>query len=141
MTGPFALIAAALPVLRPGAAVISISSDAAVEHYPTWGGYGASKAALDHLTATLAAENPETSFYAVDPGDMSTEMQQAACPDEDISDRRRPADVVPALLDLLDRRPPSGRYRAGAGVAVPATPAVPLEVAGPAAAEPAGTPR
>ncbi len=128
LTAPFALITASLPVLRAGAAVIDISSDAAVENYPTWGGYGASKAALDHLTATFAVENPEISWYSLDPGDMDTEMQQAAFPGEDISDRRRPADVVPAVLDLIDRRPPSGRYRAGPGVAEPARaePAVPM---------------
>ena len=116
---PFALTRALLPALAttPPGIVIDISSDAAVEHYPSWGGYGASKAALEHLTATFALEVPQIAWYAVDPGDMRTQLQQAAFPGEDISDRRAPADVVPALLDLLDRRPTSGRYRAGDGVA------------------------
>ncbi|WP_447155760.1 SDR family NAD(P)-dependent oxidoreductase [Nakamurella sp. GG22] len=113
VTGPVALSTALLPLLRTAnGAVLNISSDAAVEHYPRWGAYGASKAALDHLTLTLAVENPETSWYAVDPGDMRTDLQQAAFRGEDISDRTDPADVVTALLALLDRRPPSGRYRA-----------------------------
>ena len=131
---PFALIRALLPAVeRAGGVVLNISSDAAVEHYPTWGSYGASKAALDHLTATFAAEQQvdqateraakqqltrDIRFYAVDPGDMNTAMQQAACPGEDVSDRRSPTDVVPALIDLITHRPPSGRYRAGDGAAV-----------------------
>lgn len=119
LTAPFALTSALLPALtRVNGVVINISSDAAVEHYPDWGAYGASKAALDHLTLTFAAENPHIHCYAVDPGDMRTQMQQAAFPGEDISDRRLPADVVPALIDLLARRPPSGRYRAGDGIAL-----------------------
>ena len=121
VTGPFALTAALLPALaRANGAVVAISSDAAVEHYPQWGAYGASKAALDHLTLTFGIENLDIGCYAVDPGDMQTQMQQDAFPGEDISDRREPADVVPAFLDLITRRPPSGRYRAGDGVAVPA---------------------
>ncbi|MGB3187215.1 MAG: SDR family oxidoreductase [Ornithinimicrobium sp.] len=93
-------------------AVINLSSDAAVEHYPGWGAYGASKAALDHLTGTLSAEHPDIDCYAFDPGDMRTALHQAAFPDEDISDRPAPEAVIPALLSLLDTRPPSGRYRA-----------------------------
>ena len=93
-------------------AVVNISSDAAVEPYEGWGGYGSSKAALDHLTAILAAEHPHLGVYAFDPGDMRTEMHQAAFPGEDISDRTEPESVVPALLRLLDTRPASGRYRA-----------------------------
>lgn len=93
-------------------ALINISSDAAVEAYPGWGGYGSAKAALDHITAVLAAEHPGLSVYAVDPGDMRTEMHQQAFPDEDISDRPEPETVVPALLHLIERRPASGRYRA-----------------------------
>lgn len=120
VVAPMAVISAALPLLSSSAAVVNVSSDAAVEHYPHWGGYGASKAALDHLTATLAVEQPNISWYAVDPGDMNTDLQRAASPGEDISDRRMPQDVVPALLDLLDRRPPSGRYLAGDGVAIAA---------------------
>lgn len=94
-----------------GGVLVSISSDAAVEHYETWGGYGASKAALDHLTLTWAAETGITG-YAVDPGDMQTAMHQSAFPGEDISDRPLPSTVVPHLLALLDQRPGSGRYRA-----------------------------
>lgn len=117
---PFALTAALLPALTTArGTLIDISSDAAVEHYPTWGAYGASKAALDHLTLTFGLENPDIACYAIDPGDMRTGMQQAAFPGEDISDRRSPEDVVPALLDLIDRRPPDGRYRAGAARAEP----------------------
>ena len=98
--------------------VVAITSDAAVEHYPGWGLYGASKAALEHLVLTYAAENPELTAYAVDPGDLRTEMHQAAFPGEDISDRPLPETVVPHLLALVDRRPPSGRYRA-ADVSLP----------------------
>jgi NAD(P)-dependent dehydrogenase (short-subunit alcohol dehydrogenase family) len=94
--------------------VLNISSDAAVEPYAGWGGYGSAKAALDHLSAIMAAEHPELSVYAVDPGDMRTDMHQAAFPGEDISDRPEPETVVPALLRLLDERPPSGRYQARA---------------------------
>src|SRR3954451_15287815 len=88
--------------------VIGISSDAAVQHYETWGGYGASKAALDHLVLTFGAETG-LATYAVDPGDRPAPMQQAPFPDEDISDRPLPEAVVPSLLALVDRRPPSGR--------------------------------
>ena len=110
---PLALTQLLLPYLRPtGGAVINVSSDAAVEPYAGWGGYGASKAALDQLTAILAAEVPELDVYAFDPGDMRTTMQQAAFPDEDISDRPEPETVVPALVHLVEQRPASGRYRA-----------------------------
>jgi NAD(P)-dependent dehydrogenase (short-subunit alcohol dehydrogenase family) len=110
---PLALIQAALPALTSnGGVVVNITSDAAVESYAGWGGYGSSKAALDHLSAILAAENPDISVYAFDPGDMRTEMHQAAFPGEDISDRAEPESVVPALLHLLDSRPAPGRYRA-----------------------------
>ncbi|TQK71011.1 SDR family oxidoreductase [Nocardioides sp. SLBN-35] len=98
--------------------LLSISSDAALEHYEGWGLYGASKAALDHLTMTFAAENPEIRAYAVDPGDMRTRMHQEWFPGEDISDRPLPETVVPHLLALLEQRPPSGRYRA-ADITVP----------------------
>jgi len=111
---PFALTAALLPALTASRGVVlDISSDAAAEHYPEWGGYGASKAALDHLTLTFGVENLDIACYAVDPGDMRTDMQQAAFPGEDISDRKSPSVVVPALLNLIAARPPSGRYRAG----------------------------
>jgi NAD(P)-dependent dehydrogenase (short-subunit alcohol dehydrogenase family) len=110
---PQALTRALLPILRRNnGMVLNISSDAAVEPYPTWGAYGASKAALEQLTRILAAEEPDLAVYAIDPGDMRTTMHQAAFPDEDISDRPDPAAVVPALLLLLRTRPPSGRYRA-----------------------------
>lgn len=110
---PLALIQAVLPALRAsGGVVVDISSDAAVEAYEGWGGYGSSKAALDQLSAVLAAEEPRVRVYAVDPGDMRTAMHQAAFPGEDISDRPEPESVVPALLRLIERRPPSGRYRA-----------------------------
>ncbi len=92
--------------------VLDLSSDAGAEHYEGWGAYGASKAALDHLTGTWAVEHPEIAWYAVDPGDMRTAMHQDAFPGEDIGDRPAPETVVPALLALLDRRPPSGRLRA-----------------------------
>lgn len=110
---PLALLQQSLPLLRDRAgAVLNISSDAAVEAYPGWGGYGSAKAALDHLSAVLAVEEPGVLVYAVDPGDMRTPMHQRAFPGEDISDRPAPETVVPALLRLLDERPPSGRYRA-----------------------------
>jgi NAD(P)-dependent dehydrogenase (short-subunit alcohol dehydrogenase family) len=110
---PLALIQAALPALVADAGVIiNLSSDAATEAYAGWGGYGSSKAALDQLSAVLAAEVPQVPVYAFDPGDMRTEMHQAAFPGEDISDRAEPESVVPSLLRLLDTRPPGGRYRA-----------------------------
>jgi NAD(P)-dependent dehydrogenase (short-subunit alcohol dehydrogenase family) len=110
---PLALTQLLLPALtRASGRLVSISSDAAVEAYPGWGGYGASKAALDQLTAVLAVEHPDLRMYAVDPGDMATDMHQAAYPGEDISDRPAPETVVPALLRLLDDDLPSGRYRA-----------------------------
>ena len=110
--GPLQLIRAARPHLADTAVIINVSSDAAADHYSGWGGYGATKAALDHLTLTAAAEEPHLAWYALDPGDMRTPMHQAAFPDEDISDRPEPATVVPRLLALLGSRPPSGRYRA-----------------------------
>ncbi|MBA2464493.1 MAG: short-chain dehydrogenase, partial [Nocardioidaceae bacterium] len=82
------------------------------EAYDGWGGYGSAKSALDRLSAVLGAEEPRLRVYAFDPGDMRTQMHQSAFPDEDISDRPEPETVVPALLRLLDARPPSGRYRA-----------------------------
>jgi len=113
VAAPLSLTAALLPALvASGGVLLSISSDAAVAHYPGWGLYGASKAGLDHLTLTFGAENPAISAYAVDPGDMRTPMQQDAFPGEDISDRPLPETVVPHLLGLLESRPPSGRYRA-----------------------------
>jgi NAD(P)-dependent dehydrogenase (short-subunit alcohol dehydrogenase family) len=108
---PLLLIQLALPALRAaGGAVLAISSDAAVEGYPGWGGYGASKAALDQLVRVLAAEEPDVRALAVDPGDMRTAMQAAAFPGEDISDRPWPEEVVPTLRRVVDERLPSGRY-------------------------------
>jgi NAD(P)-dependent dehydrogenase (short-subunit alcohol dehydrogenase family) len=109
---PLALIQLVLPSLRPGGRVVSITSDAAVEAYEGWGGYGSSKAALDQLTNVLAAEHPELRIYAVDPGDMNTQMQQDAYPGEDISDRPPPEESIPGLLVLIEGELPSGRYRA-----------------------------
>jgi NAD(P)-dependent dehydrogenase (short-subunit alcohol dehydrogenase family) len=110
---PLALVQAVLPALRLARGrVVDISSDAAVEAYAGWGGYGASKAALDQVTAVLAVEHPELRVFAVDPGDMATDMHQSAFPGEDISDRPAPETVVPALFALLDGDRPSGRYRA-----------------------------
>jgi NAD(P)-dependent dehydrogenase (short-subunit alcohol dehydrogenase family) len=114
---PLAITQLALPLLHrsPAPTVIALSSDAAVEAYPGWSGYGSSKAALDHLMAVLAAEQSPPSalvVYSFDPGDMRTEMHQRAFPGEDISDRPEAATVVPALLALLRQRPASGRYRA-----------------------------
>jgi NAD(P)-dependent dehydrogenase (short-subunit alcohol dehydrogenase family) len=108
---PLALVQDLLPLLT-GGTVVNISSDAAVEAYEGWGGYGSAKAALDQLSAVLAAEEPTLRVHAFDPGDMRTELHQQAFPGEDISDRPLPETVVPALLRLLDERPPSGRYRA-----------------------------
>ena len=118
---PLALTQLALPLLRASDAgtIVTLSSDAAVEAYAGWGGYGAAKAALDHLAAVLAVEDPGLRVHAFDPGDMRTAMHQRAFPGEDISDRPEPETVVPALLRLLDERLPSGRYRA-ADLASPA---------------------
>src|SRR5680860_218204 len=112
MFAPLALTRLLLPQLAGAGTVVNISSDAAVNAYEGWGGYGSSKAALDQLTAILAAENPALKVYSFDPGDMRTQMHQEAFPGEDISDRPEPATVVPSLLRLLSSRPPSGRYRA-----------------------------
>lgn len=110
---PLGLIQLLLPSLASaGGTVINVSSDAAVEAYPHWGGYATSKAALDQLSAVLAVERADLRVYAFDPGDMRTAMHQEAFPGEDISDRPEPQTVVPALLRLVAERPPSGRYRA-----------------------------
>jgi len=111
VVAPLAMTQLVLPVFVPGRGrVINLSSDAAVEGYEGWGGYGASKAALDQLTRVLAAEHPELGVYAVDPGDMRTAMHQAAFPGEDISDRPPPETSVPGLLALVLGELPSGRY-------------------------------
>jgi len=111
---PLALLQSVRHLLRPGARVINVTSDAAVEAYAGWGGYGSSKAALEQLSAVLAAENPDLRVYWVDPGDMRTQMQQEAFPGEDISDRPPPDASVPGLLALLHGDLPSGRYLARA---------------------------
>lgn len=111
---PLALIQTLRHELRPGARIINITSDAAVEPYPGWGGYGASKAALEQLSAVLAAEQPDLRVYWVDPGDMRTQMHQEAFPGEDISDRPPPETSVPGLVTLLMSDYPSGRYQARA---------------------------
>jgi len=98
--------------LKPGARIINVTSDAGVEAYEGWGGYGSSKAALEQLSAILAAENPEYRVYWVDPGDMRTQMQQEAFPGEDISDRPLPEVSVPGFVALLEGDWPSGRYQA-----------------------------
>ena len=111
--GPLALSQLLLPQLRlHHGRIINISSDAAVEAYAGWGGYGASKAALDHASAILAQEEPDVTVWSVDPGDMRTQMHAEAFPGEDISDRPLPAAVIPAFRRLLDENPASGRYRA-----------------------------
>jgi NAD(P)-dependent dehydrogenase (short-subunit alcohol dehydrogenase family) len=109
---PLALIQLALPLIPAGGRVINVTSDAALEAYAGWGGYGSSKAALDQLTAIFAAEQRGLRIYAVDPGDMRTQMHQEAFPGEDISDRPPPDDSVPGLLELIEGDLPSGRYRA-----------------------------
>ena len=106
---PLALFQLALPRI-----VVNVTSDAAVEPYEGWGGYGSSKAALEQLTAILAAEHPDRRVYAIDPGDMNTRMHQEAFPGEDISDRSDPEERVPGLLALIEGDLPSGRYSAGA---------------------------
>ena len=120
LVAPLALIQlVAGPLTAADGTIINVSSDAAVEAYPGWGGYGSSKAALDQLTAVLAAEESVLRCYAFDPGDMRTQMHQEAFPGEDISDRPEPESVVPALLRLIDEGPPSGRYRAADLTTVP----------------------
>jgi NAD(P)-dependent dehydrogenase (short-subunit alcohol dehydrogenase family) len=111
---PLALTQAVRDELKDGARIINVTSDAAVEPYEGWGGYGSSKAALAQLSNILGAENPELRVYAVDPGDMRTRMQQEAFPGEDISNRPLPEESVPGLISLLTGDLPSGRYEARA---------------------------
>jgi len=108
---PLRLFQLALPLLRAGGRVLDITSDAAIEAYEGWGGYGSSKAALEQLTNVLAAEHPDLRVFRVDPGDMNTRMHQEAFPGEDISDRPPPEASVPGLLRLIYGDLPSGRYR------------------------------
>jgi NAD(P)-dependent dehydrogenase (short-subunit alcohol dehydrogenase family) len=117
VVAPVALYQAASPHLAEHAAIVNITSDAAVEGYPTWGGYGATKAALEQAGRVLAAERPDLRILTVDPGDMRTEMHQDAFPGEDISDRPAPETSVPGLIALIDGDLPSGRYSARSGSA------------------------
>lgn len=112
VVSPLAILQAVRGALRPGSCIVNVTSDAGVEAYEGWGGYGASKAALEQLSAVLAVEQPSWRIYWVDPGDMRTVMQQEAFPDEDISDRPLPEESVPAFLALIDGDLPSGRYSA-----------------------------
>ena len=114
VVAPLALVQALHSELKPQARIINVTSDAAVEPYEGWGGYGSSKAALEQLSNILAAENPGLHVYRVDPGDMQTQMHQEAFPDEDISDRPLPEESVPGFLELLTGALPSGRYEARA---------------------------
>jgi NAD(P)-dependent dehydrogenase (short-subunit alcohol dehydrogenase family) len=109
---PLALVQVVLPRMPAGGRILNVTSDAGVEPYPGWGGYGSSKAALEQLSAILGAERPDLRVYAVDPGDMRTRLHQEAFPGEDISDRPPPEDSVPGLLALIEGDLPSGRYRA-----------------------------
>ena len=110
---PLRLIQLALPRMSGGGVVINVTSDASITAYAGWGGYSASKAALDSLTGVLDAEDSnEIRFYALDPGDLQTDMHREAYPGEDISDRRLPEESAPAIIHLLSELPPSGRYRA-----------------------------
>jgi NAD(P)-dependent dehydrogenase (short-subunit alcohol dehydrogenase family) len=120
VVAPLALIQEALPLIeaRDGR-IVNVTSDAAVESYEGWGGYGASKAALEQLSNILAAEHPGLRVYWVDPGDMRTRMHQDAFPGEDISDRPPPEASVPGLVDLIEGDRPSGRYQARALAGVP----------------------
>ncbi len=111
---PLSLLQKLEPFLSPEAKIINMSSDAATNAYENWGGYGASKAGLDHLSAILAKENPQLKVYSFDPGDMRTDMHQAAFPEEDISDRPLPEEVaVPSVFELIEGQYESGRYEAG----------------------------
>lgn len=109
---PLALVQLAFPRFVDGARILNVTSDAAIEPYEGWGGYGSSKAALEQLTTILAVEHPALYVYAVDPGDMRTRMHQEAFPGEDITDRPEPEESVPGLLALIEGGYPSGRYRA-----------------------------
>jgi NAD(P)-dependent dehydrogenase (short-subunit alcohol dehydrogenase family) len=119
LLGALALLQLALPRMREGGRILNVTSDAAVEPYEGWGGYGASKAALEQLTRVLAEERPDLRVYSVDPGDMRTRMHQDAFPGEDISDRPPPEASVPGLLALIEGELQSGRYLARALAASP----------------------
>jgi NAD(P)-dependent dehydrogenase (short-subunit alcohol dehydrogenase family) len=112
LVAPIALVSALADQLGDGSVVVNISSDAAVEPYDHWGGYGSSKAALDHASMILAEEHPSWRVLAVDPGDLNTELHRAAFPGEDLSDLPGPEAAIPGLRALIDGVLPSGRYRA-----------------------------
>src|SRR4051812_45020877 len=112
VVAPLALAQLALPLMDEGAMVLNVSSDAAVEVYEGWGGYGSSKAALEQLTRVLAVEHPQLRIHAVDPGDMNTQMHQEAFPGEDVSDRPPPEESVPGLIALVEGGQASGRWQA-----------------------------
>ena len=114
VVAPLGILQAVRNELKPDARIINVTSDAGVNAYSGWGGYGSSKAALEQLSAVLAAENPAVKVYWVDPGDLRTDMQQAAFPGDDISDRPLPETRVPAFITLLEGELPSGRYLAAA---------------------------
>ena len=148
LLAPLQLTQLALPALRAArGTVVTLSSDAAVEAYPGWGGYGAAKAALDHYAAVLGVEESDLAVYAFDPGDMRTAMHQRAFPGEDISDRPEPETVVPAFLRLVDERPPVRslpRRRSGRACMSPASTqafTVPPELSAAAPPEARGVPR
>jgi NAD(P)-dependent dehydrogenase (short-subunit alcohol dehydrogenase family) len=122
VVAPILLLQALGPSLAAGATVVNITSDAGVEAYEGWGGYGASKSALEHASRVLAAERPDLRVLVVDPGDMRTEMHQDAFPGEDISDRPEPEASVPGIMALIDGEQPSGRYRASDVMAQPGQP-------------------
>jgi NAD(P)-dependent dehydrogenase (short-subunit alcohol dehydrogenase family) len=119
VAAPLALIQEAGPRLAPGATLVNITSDAAVEAYEGWGVYGTTKAALDHLSRVLAVERPDLRVLSIDPGDLRTRMHQDAFPGEDISDRPLPEDAVPGILALVEGDQPSGRYRAAVSAPQP----------------------
>jgi NAD(P)-dependent dehydrogenase (short-subunit alcohol dehydrogenase family) len=112
VVAPLAIVQAVRGLLQPNARIINVTSDAAIEAYGGWGGYGSSKAGLEQLSAVLAEENPSWRVFWVDPGDMRTQMQQEAFPGEDISDRPLPEASVPAFINLIEGDFPSGRYQA-----------------------------
>jgi NAD(P)-dependent dehydrogenase (short-subunit alcohol dehydrogenase family) len=120
VVAPLGVLQSVRQSLKTGARLINVTSDAAVEAYEGWGGYGASKAALEQLSSVLAAENPDLRIYWVDPGDMQTDMHQDAFPGEDISDRALPEDIVPGFLEIIRGELPSGRYVAGQLIQAPA---------------------
>ncbi|TDE34629.1 SDR family oxidoreductase [Nonomuraea mesophila] len=110
VTAPLALIQATLPALRASqGSVVNITSDAATGPYEGWGGYGATKAALEQLSNVLSAEEPELRVWWVDPGEMNTRMLADAVGAEEAGAATDPAKVAAALHDLVTARPASGK--------------------------------